>query len=248
MFRFFRKKEQPAAERVLPVHVGIIMDGNGRWAKNRGLPRKMGHRAGAENFKTIVRYSNSIGIRFLTVYAFSTENWTRPQEEVNALIQLFVEYLEEALRDFLNENIRVRFMGDVTAFPENLQELIERITTISADRTGMTLNICLNYGGRAEIARAARNLAKQAAEGKLLPEEIDEKRVQAELYYGDQPDVDLVIRPSGECRTSNFLLWQTAYAEYVFMNTLWPDFTPEKLEEALDQFAGRNRRFGGVKP
>ena len=165
MLKLFRKKEKTVAERKLPVHVGIIMDGNGRWAKQRGLPRKMGHRAGAETFKTIVRYSNSIGIRYLTVYAFSTENWTRPQDEVNALIQLFVEYLEEALRDFLNENIRVRFMGDVTAFPENLQELIGRITTISADRTGMTLNICLNYGGRAELTRAARNLAQKVQEG-----------------------------------------------------------------------------------
>ena len=159
-----------------------------------------------------------------------------------------MEYLEEALRDFLNENIRVRFMGDVTAFPENLQELIGRITTISADRTGMTLNICLNYGGRAELTRAARNLAQKVQEGALDVEEIDEDAVKNELYFGDQPDVDLVIRPSGQCRTSNFLLWQTAYAEYVFLNTLWPDFSPEKLEEALDQFAGRNRRFGGVKP
>ncbi len=246
MFGLKKKQKQSLANVELPVHVGIIMDGNGRWAKRRGMPRRLGHRAGAENFKRIVRYSSSIGIRYLTVYAFSTENWKRPQEEVGALISLFMEYLEEALRDFLDENIKVLFMGDTQAFPVELQELIRRTESVSSDKTGMVLNICLNYGGRAEIARAARQLAQEAAAGKILPEAVDEAAIAAHLYCPGQPDPDLIIRPSGEFRTSNFLLWQSAYAEYVFMDILWPDFTPDKMDEALLLYAGRNRRFGGV--
>lgn len=243
---FQKKRKTVLSPDMLPNHVGIIMDGNGRWAKKRGLPRKVGHRAGAENFKTIVRYANSVGIRYLTVYAFSTENWKRPADEVHALIGLFMEYLEEALRDFLNENIKVLFMGETSAFPEKLQELIQRTTEVSSDKTGMVLNICLNYGGRAEIVRAVQQLAREAADGKICPEEIDETAIQNHLFCPGQPDVDLIIRPSGEFRTSNFLLWQSSYAEYVFMDTLWPDFTPEKFDEALAEYSRRSRRFGGV--
>ncbi len=230
----------------LPEHLGIIMDGNGRWAKKRGLPRPAGHTAGAVVFKTIVRYCGSIGIKYLTIYAFSTENWKRPSEEVGALIRLFKQYLEDALRDFLNENIKVRFIGDVSAFPADLQKLIEETEQVSEKRTGMVLNIALNYGGRAEITHAVRLLAQDVKDGKLAPEQIDESSIEQKLFTAGQPDPDLIIRPSGENRVSNFLLWQSAYAEYVVMDILWPDFKPKDLDRALKEYAHRNRRFGGV--
>ncbi len=246
---FFKKSETKIdrSQRILPRHVGIIMDGNGRWAKKRGMPRQAGHQVGAANFKKITRYCNSIGIKHLTVYAFSTENWKRPKEEINALMDLFYDYLIEALRDFSEENIRTVFIGDVTAFSPKLQELIRETEAISADKTGMRLNIAMNYGGRDEIVKAVREISADVAEGKLRPEEIDGALISRHLYTFDQPDPDLIIRPSGEYRTSNFLLWQSAYAEYVFMDDiLWPDFSTENLEEALDEYAKRNRRFGGV--
>ena len=235
------------SQRILPKHVGIIMDGNGRWAKKRGLPRQAGHKVGAANFKKITRYCNSIGIKHLTVYAFSTENWKRPKEEIDALMDLFYDYLIEALRDFSEENIRTVFIGDVTAFSPKLQELIRETEAISADKTGMRLNIAMNYGGRDEILKAVREISADEADGRLRPDEIDGEMISRHLYTFDQPDPDLIIRPSGEYRTSTFLLWQSAYAEYVFMDDiLWPDFSTENLEEALDEYARRNRRFGGV--
>lgn len=230
----------------LPVHLGIIMDGNGRWAKRRGLPRSAGHAAGAANFKKITRYCASIGIRYLTVYAFSTENWTRPPQEVSALMSLFRQYLDEALRDFRDDEIVVRFLGDVSAFPKKLQELIQETEEISAHRTGMVLNIAMNYGGRAELTHAFRALAQKVKEGSLAPEAITEETISSVLYTAGQPDPDLIIRPSGEHRTSNFLLWQSAYAEYVVMDILWPDFRPEDLNAALWEYANRSRRFGGI--
>lgn len=245
MLKFSEKKEQPS-ERILPHHLGIIMDGNGRWAKKRGLPRKAGHTAGASNFRTITKYCSSIGIPYLTVYAFSTENWRRPQDEVGALMVLFKQYLEEALQDFMDENIRVRFIGDSSAFSKDLRELIQRVETSSAPKTGMVLNIAMNYGGRAELTHAVRLLAQEVKEGRLNPGDIDEKAIAGRLYTAGQPDPDLIIRPSGEHRTSNFLLWQAAYAEYVIMDILWPDFKTTDLDWALDEFSNRNRRFGGV--
>ena len=230
----------------LPAHVGIIMDGNGRWAKKRGLPRSAGHAAGAAVFKTIVRYCSKIGIRHLTIYAFSTENWKRPQDEVLTLIKLFKQYLSDALTNFLDENIQVRFLGDETVFDPRLKELINETVDVSRNRTGMVLNIALNYGGRAEILSAARALARDVQKGILLPDEIGEDAFSQKLYTAGQPDPDLIIRPSGEQRTSNFLLWQSAYAEYVFMDILWPDFKPEDLDRALEIYASRNRRFGGI--
>lgn len=230
----------------LPRHVGIIMDGNGRWAKKRGLPRPAGHTAGAAVFKNIVRYSSSIGIRYLTIYAFSTENWKRPPEEVGGLIRLFKQYLEDALRDFLNENIKVQFIGDTSAFPKDLQNLISETEQVSKNRTGMVLNIALNYGGRAEIAHAVKLLAREVKSGSLDPESIDEASIEQFLYTSGQPDPDLIIRPSGENRISNFLLWQSAYSEYVIMDILWPDFKPRDLDRALEEYARRSRRFGGV--
>lgn len=230
----------------VPRHLGIIMDGNGRWAKKRGLPRSAGHTAGASNFRKITRYCSNIGISYLTVYAFSTENWKRPADEVQGLMKLFQQYLEEALRDFLNENICVRFIGDVSVFPESLRELIARVERLSAEKTGMVLNIAMNYGGRAEITHAVRLLAQKVKNGTLQPEEITEEQISSLLYTGGQPDPDLVLRPSGEYRISNFLLWQSAYTEYIIMDKLWPDFTTHDLDSALEQFSNRNRRFGGI--
>ena len=233
-------------QRVLPRHLGIIMDGNGRWAKKRGLPRSVGHRAGAVNFKKIIRYCNSIGIECLTMYAFSTENWKRPKEEVGALMVLFKQYLKDALKEFLKENVQVRFIGDSSVFDESLQALIRKNEELGRTKNGMILNIAMNYGGRAEIIQAAQSLAKQVQAGTLKPEEITEEALSQQLYTAGQPDLDLVIRPSGEYRISNFMLWQSAYAEYIVMDILWPDFTPGNLEWALNEYASRNRRFGGV--
>ena len=230
----------------LPQHLGIIMDGNGRWAKKRGLPRSAGHTAGANNFRTITRYCSRIGIPYLTVYAFSTENWRRPAEEVGALMRLFKQYLEEALRDFMDENIRVIFIGDTSAFSPELRELIARVERESSGKTGMVLNIAMNYGGRAELVHAMRLLAEDVQAGRLSPEAIDEDAISARLYTAGQPDPDLVIRPSGEMRISNFLLWQSAYAEFYYTDVLWPDFSKEELHKALAAYQGRSRRFGGV--
>lgn len=239
---FLNKTAAPA----VPQHIGIIMDGNGRWAKKRGLPRTAGHTAGAANFRTITRYASSIGVKYLTVYAFSTENWNRPAEEVSALMKLFHQYLEEALRDFMDENIRVRFIGDVSAFNEELQALIRRVEEASAPKTGMVLNLAMNYGGRAEIAHAARALAQRVKDGALEPGDITEEMLSGALFTAGQPDPDLIIRPSGEERLSNFLLWQSAYAEFVSFDILWPDFKPKHLDTAIEKFQSRSRRFGGV--
>ncbi len=230
----------------LPKHVGIIMDGNGRWAKKRGLPRSAGHKAGANNFRTITRYCSDIGIKYLTVYAFSTENWKRPSDEVSALMSLFKSYLNEALTDFKDDSIVVKFIGDKTGFNSELQELIRENEEESANRDGMVLNIAMNYGSRAEITVAVKKIAEKVKSGELSVEDITEQTVSDNLYTAFQPDPDLVIRPSGEYRISNFLLWQSAYTEYVIMDKLWPDFTKEDMNRALLEFANRNRRYGGV--
>ncbi len=245
----FKKKpesEVSIQDIVLPEHIGIIMDGNGRWAKKRGLPRSAGHSAGAQVFRKIARYCSDIGIRYLTVYAFSTENWKRPKDEVAALMRLFKDYLQEALRDFKDDSIVLRFIGDRSAFSPELLALMEENETESKDRDGMVLNIAMNYGGRAELITAMRQIAQKAADGTLDPAQIDEAVVADHLYTRGEPDPDLIIRPSGENRTSNFLLWQSAYAEYVIMDVLWPDFKEKDLDAALIEFAKRNRRFGGV--
>lgn len=230
----------------LPAHVGIIMDGNGRWAKRRGLPRKMGHKVGAETFRTIVRYANRIGLRYMTMYVFSTENWSRPKDEVNAIMDLLRKYLED-VDSYRSENIRIRFLGDLTVFDAKMQAKMAEIEKTSQDNTGLTLNLAVNYGGRSELTSAARQLALDAAAGKIRPEEITEQMLADRLYTKGEPDVDLIIRPSGEYRLSNFLIWQSAYAEYVFMDEiLWPDFKPADLDRALEEYQCRNRRFGGV--
>ncbi len=230
----------------LPRHIGIIMDGNGRWAKLRNLPRSAGHKIGAKVFRNIVTYCNQIGIQYLTVYAFSTENWKRPKEEVQALMQLFRDYLLET-ETYLEQKIQVRFIGDLSGLDEELQQLIAQCETSCQDFDGMHLNIALNYGGRDEIVHAMRRVVQDVQDGKLDPSALDEQAISDRLYTYGQPDVDLIIRPSGEYRLSNFLIWQSAYAECVFMDqVLWPDFNEKQMDKALKEYARRNRRFGGV--
>ena len=230
----------------LPAHIGIIMDGNGRWAKKRGLPRSFGHTAGAKTFRKIVKHCEARGVKIVTVYAFSTENWRRPAAEVDAIMDLLRSYLKESLLDFKSENIRTRFIGDRTPLSSDIQELMAEAEGVTADRTGMILNIAVNYGGQDEIVHAAKALAAEVKAGDLSPDEITAAAISSRLYTEDQPPVDLILRPSGEYRLSNFLIWQAAYAEYVFMDVLWPDFTEDDMDKALMEYAGRNRRFGGV--
>jgi len=240
------KKKNTLGDNVaVPAHVGVIMDGNGRWAKKRGLPRKLGHREGAKNFRTITRHAKAVGVQYITFYAFSTENWKRPKDEVDAIMELFEKYLDE-VRDFVEENIRIRFIGDRSALSENLQRKMASVEEDSKDFTAMTLVLAINYGGRDEILRAAKAFAMDCAEGKADPNHLTEAGFSRYLYSEDVPDPDLVIRPSGELRLSNFLPWQSAYAEFYFTDVLWPDFSKEELLRALAAYQGRKRRFGGV--
>ena len=242
----FRKK-QPALLRPVPTHIAIIMDGNGRWAKKRGLPRQAGHKVGAEAFRTIANYAKSIGLKYLTVYAFSTENWKRSEEEVEAIMELLERYLREAIADMDKNRVRFCFFGDLTRLSPELQEEARIAAERSRQYEGVQVNFCLNYGGRMEILRAARQFAQDCVDGKCHPEELTEEVLSARMYSAGIPDPELVIRPGGELRTSNFLLWQSAYAEYYFTDVLWPDFGPKELEKAIAAYNGRNRRFGGVK-
>ncbi|MDF2567919.1 MAG: undecaprenyl diphosphate synthase [Oscillospiraceae bacterium] len=230
---------------IIPKHVGIIMDGNGRWAKLRGLPRYAGHKIGANTFKKIVRYCNNIGIKYLTVYAFSTENWKRPKEEVDGILKLLDTYLDDA-ENYKADNVRTRFIGDVDSLGEVFKQKIKKTEEMSENFTGLTLNIAFNYGGRNEIIQAIKKIADSHKIGELSLDDINESLVSDCLYTKGQPDVDLIIRPSGEFRLSNFMLWQSAYAEYIFMDILWPDFSEKHLNKALEEFAHRNRRFGGA--
>lgn len=233
----FRKKEN--GERKLPVHIAIIMDGNGRWAKKRALPRTAGHVAGSENFKTIARYCNKIGIKYLTVYAFSTENWKRPQGEVDAIMNLLRDYLKDSV-NFKSENIKLQFIGNLAALPEDIIALMENAENESKDATGLVVNMAVNYGGRDEIVAAVKEIISSGET------EITEELISEKLYTKGVPDPDLIIRPSGEYRLSNFLIWQCAYSEFWFSNVLWPDFKPKHLEEAIDAFNLRDRRMGGL--
>ena len=228
-----------------PRHIAIIMDGNGRWAKKRGLPRTAGHSAGAEAFRRIANYCRTLGVEYLTVYAFSTENWKRSQEEVGGIMLLLRRYLEEAIRDMTKNRVRFRFFGDLSRLSPQLQKLCYDAENQSAEYD-VQVNFCLNYGGRDEIVRAARAFAAEVAEGKRKPEELTEELFSSYLYSAGVPDPELIIRPSGELRTSNFLPWQSAYSEYVFMDVLWPDFGPQDMDKAIDEYHRRNRRFGGA--
>ncbi len=229
----------------VPCHVGVIMDGNGRWAKKRGLPRKFGHREGAKTFREITRHAKRCGISYITYYAFSTENWKRPKDEVDAIMELFEKYLDE-VRDFIEENIRVRFIGDRTMLSENLQRKMASVEEDSKDFDSMTLVLAINYGGQDDIVHSCRQLAEMVKKGELEPEDITADMLESRLYTEDIPPCDLVIRPSGEQRLSNFLVWQAAYAEFYYTNILWPDFKGEDLEKAVIAYSERNRRFGGV--
>ena len=228
-----------------PQHIAIIMDGNGRWAKKRGLPRTAGHAAGAEAFRRIADHCNKLGVRYLTVYAFSTENWKRSEEEVSGIMKLLGKYLQEGLRDMEKNRVRICFFGDLSRLSPELRTLCEEAQNKSQDYD-VQINFCLNYGGRAELVRAAQLFARDVAQGIRRPEELTEELLSGYLYSADVPDPELIIRPSGEQRTSNFLLWQSAYSEYVFMDVLWPDFGPAELDAAIEQYHRRNRRFGGV--
>ena len=238
--------ENKRTDGTLPAHIGIIMDGNGRWAQKRGLPRSAGHKQGARVFREIVRYCREIGIDYLTVYAFSTENWKRPQSEIDAIMNLLRDYLDELERHTDEEQGVLRFIGDMAPLAEDLQQRIAEVQERTAGRKGITVNIALNYGGRNEIVHAVQQAVSRAAQGDLRADEVDEALVDSLMYTAGQPPVDLIIRPSGEQRISNFLLWQGAYAEFVFMDVLWPDFTPRDLDRAIAEFQRRSRRFGGI--
>lgn len=241
----FHKKE--TTERPVPTHIAIVMDGNGRWAKKRGLPRTAGHAVGAETFRKIANYSKSIGLKYLTVYAFSTENWKRSEEEVAAIMELLEKYLREAIRDMDKNRVKFYFFGDLTRLSPELQKEAQEAMERSKKYEGVQVNFCLNYGARDEIVHAAKAFARKCAAGEAKPEDLTEEAFSDLLYSAGVPDPDLIIRPSGEVRTSNFLLWQSAYSEYYFCDTLWPDFSEKDLEKAIDSYNHRNRRYGGVK-
>lgn len=236
-----------AGERVtgVPRHIAIILDGNGRWAKKRGLPRTAGHAVGSENFRKIATYCKNIGVEYLTVYAFSTENWKRPPEEVKTIMKLLGKYLHEAIDTMERDKIRMKIFGDVSALSPELRALVAKTDEISKRYEGFQANICLNYGGRDEILSAAHRYAEDYAAGKAS--ELTEESFGGYLYSAGIPDPDLLIRPGGELRISNFLLWQCAYAEFYFTDVLWPDFSPAELDKAILEFNRRDRRFGGVK-
>ena len=237
----FQKNTLPA-----PRHIAIIMDGNGRWAKQRGLPRNAGHKAGAETFRRIAAHCGKIGVQYLTVYAFSTENWKRSEEEVGGIMTLLENYLEEALRDMEKHRVRLKFFGDLSRLSPTLQAKCREAEGKTAVFATLQVNFCFNYGGRDEITRAAKAFAADVASGKCSAEELTEEKLASYLYSENIPDPELIIRPSGEMRISNFLLWQCAYSEFVFMDVLWPDFTAADLDKAIAEYHGRNRRFGGV--
>ena len=226
---FFKKKVKIDTERKLPAHIAIIMDGNGRWAKKRGLPRTAGHAAGSKKFKEIARYCNKIGIKYLTVYAFSTENWKRPKEEVDAIMNIFRDYLRDSA-NFKSENIMLKFIGDRNGMPDDINALMDQAEFDSKDATGLRVYMAINYGGRDELVHAVRDIINEG----ISAEEITEDTISKRIYTKDYPDPELIIRPSGE------------YSEFWFSNVLWPDFTPDDLERAIDDYNNRNRRFGGV--
>ncbi len=230
----------------IPVHIAVVMDGNGRWAEKRGLPRKAGHREGANTLKRIVTECDAIGVKYLTAYAFSTENWKRPKDEVNALMSLLLEFLRNADRELAGKNVRILVIGDTDKLSGEIQKEITRVVNNTSVNTGISLVMALNYGSRCEIASAAARLAKDVKDGRINSEDIDDKLFSDYLYTKGIPDPDLVIRPSGENRLSNFLLWQSSYSEFWYSNILWPDFSKNDLLEAISEYQKRDRRYGGL--
>ncbi len=231
-------------EKILPQHIAIVMDGNRRWAKEKGLDYKLGHKEGAENLKRIAKYANKIGIRYLTVYAFSTENWKRTEEEVGALMLLLQKYVEDFLTSENLDNIKINIIGDIEKLNSGLQNSINKILERTKNNTGLTLNIAFNYGGRDEIVKAVKKIATKVSKNEISIEDIDENLVSNNLYTAGQPDPDLIIRPGGEQRVSNYLLWQLAYSEFLFVKKYWPDFSEADLDDAIEVFTQRNRKFG----
>ena len=234
---------------VLPQHIGFIMDGNGRWAKMRGLERSEGHKAGAKTFRRIVEYCADVGIKHVTFYAFSTENWSRPEKEVKALMKLFKEYLLEADEREKENDIRqskIRFIGEREGLPKDLLRLIEKAEKVSNKYSKITVNVALNYGGRAELTHAVKEIAKKVKNGEMSVDDISEDVIGDYIYTAGQPDPDIIVRPSGEYRLSNFMTWQSAYSEFWYSDILWPDFTEEDVNKILEDYQKRNRRFGGV--
>ncbi len=230
----------------LPQHVAIIMDGNGRWAKQRHLPRIEGHRQGAESARVVIRTAGDLGIKYLTLYAFSAENWNRPKDEVDALMKYLIHYLKSETPDLNKNNVRLDAIGQIYRLPENVQEQLKKSIATLAKNNGLTLVLALSYGGRNEIVEAVRGIAEKVGRGQLEPSDITEQTVSQHLWTRHLPDPDLLIRTSGEMRVSNFLLWQISYAEFVITPTLWPDFRKPQLYAALEEYAKRHRRFGGV--
>lgn len=245
---WFSKKKQTAELDLknIPRHVAIIMDGNGRWAQKRGLPRTAGHSVGSETFRNTADTLARLGVEVLTVYAFSTENWKRPADEVSTIMGLLEKYLYEAIRDMQQKNIRLYFFGDLAPLSAKLRDLIAETEKISETTSGMRVNVCLNYGGRDELVRACRLLAEDCEKGALHAADISGEMLESQLYSAGVPDPDLLIRPGGECRISNFLLWQLAYTEFVFTDVLWPDFDEAVLKAAIAEYQRRKRRYGGI--
>lgn len=253
MFNFFRKSETTEVKDIpldmdrIPKHIGIIMDGNGRWAKKRNLPRTMGHKAGVETIRRILKECNRLGVRYLTLYAFSTENWKRPQDEVNALMSLLIEYLKKELKELHENNVVVNYVGNVEKLPQKAQQALVDAWELTKNNSGVQMNLALNYGGREEIIQGVRNLLKAVSEGEFSMSDLSEESFKDFLYTKGQPDPELIIRPSGELRLSNFLLYQGAYSELWFNQIFWPDFTEEHLRMAILDYQRRDRRFGGIK-
>jgi len=247
---FFGKKHYKVSDikkdKPLPTHVAIIPDGNGRWASKRGLPRNMGHREGANTLREVVEFCAKIGIKYVTVYAFSTENWKRPKSEVDALMELLLEFLKKADKELSDKNVRIRVIGDIEGLPEVFHEEIPKVMKMTEKNDGMILNIALNYGGRDEIVTAVKKIIRDIREDKLEENNINEETISERLYTANIPDPDLIIRTSGEMRSSNFLIWQSAYSELWFTDVLWPDIKETDIIEAIVSYQKRNRRFGGI--
>ena len=244
---FKRKQKAESVDfTALPEHIAIILDGNGRWARRRGLPRTAGHAVGSENFRKVATYCNDIGIKYLTVYAFSTENWKRPEEEVGTIMSLLEKYIIEAISEVRKKNLRLRFWGSRDGISDRIKALMEESERESESMTGMQVNVCLNYGSRDEITNAVRTISKKVKNGELSINDISESLISDNLYSAGTPDPDLLIRPGGELRLSNYLLWQLAYSEMYFTDKMWPEFDEKELDKAIVAFQKRNRRYGGV--
>lgn len=243
---FFKQKETQEEKQHIPEHIAIIMDGNGRWAKKRNLPRNLGHKAGGENVKVITKASKKLGVKYLTLYAFSTENWRRPEEEVSGLMDLLVFFLKNELKEMDENNVRVRSIGDIKRLPIKTRKVLEDSIEKTKNNDGLHLILALNYGSRNEITNAVKAITEQIKEGQLNPEDVNEALIENHLYTSDLPDPDLLIRTSGEKRLSNYLLWQLAYTEFYFTDLYWPDFDETALNEAVEAYSKRQRRFGAL--